>query len=271
MIIVPDYSSNNTQPPAFALRDKYGFWCYIRKLSMGGGPDNRLEDILSVRKAWAAMGGYHWNDPTQKWKIQSDIFLNQIKIWNPNFLAFDIEQGWPWKDANNLDYSKIIPPNQIYDNAAQVVPYVVRECGKPYMIYTSKGFVDQCCPDLGKWIGAQPLWCASYPDLYYLTRKLTWPFTMGKFPYKPAQAQTPAKDIVEFMANADPKTMQVPTGATNPVLWQITSRCLAWPECTEPYDLSKNVIPDEDFRKLVLGEDYIPSVVPSPENDYGRI
>jgi GH25 family lysozyme M1 (1,4-beta-N-acetylmuramidase) len=269
-IVTVDYYSGNGILPFQKLHDAYGITLFFRKFSMGGGPDIWLEkDVPLLRNAGGILGGTHWVDPTQNAKNQGDYFLYQINKWKPAVLLYDIEQWWaiwgrqnPGKKADGTDIDPHIPSQKILDSTATIVEYVNARAGLPYLLYTGRWFTISYCPQLGQWIGAQPAMLASYPDYYFL-----WPPAPAKparLTYRPQDYSllTPRPvDLLDYMARMDTKWMAVPTGVTNVKLWQITSR-LVLPECNgDPYDYSRWLGDEADFRSFLRLD---PSSTPIP-------
>ena len=268
-IKIIDFFSGNVFPDVAQLRDEEGIQILIRKFSEGGGPDARLEtDIPLLRRAGDILGGYHWCDPTQGWLYQAGCFLKEIDRWRPNFLMYDIEQGWPWKNASQLDYSTALPPAQILDNAEKVVTYVQKNSGLPYLLYTSADFVFQCCKGLGQWIGEQPAMIASYPDYTFMWpagQKARRPYHVSDFDrFNPR-----AKTISEYVQRMPEDWFVDPPGATNVKVRQITSRVLF--KNGNPYDLSRWEGTEEELRKFLNLPDPVDLMKPAETfADLGR-
>jgi hypothetical protein len=271
-MIIPifDFASINVRPRFGALHEHYGQLLYLRKFSMGGGPDIGIaEDAALIRAYGDLLGGYHWCDPTQNATRQADYFLRMIDLHRPIVLMFDVEQAWPWKaDHRNFDYSVVLPAAQILDNARRVVEHVRAATDLPYLIYTGRWFTISYCPDLGAWIAAQPAMIASYPDYYFL-----WPKPehnggiKAREPYRLAEydqfGAAPA-NLFEYLARMQSRWMAVPTGVTNVKIWQISSR-LILPDCVVPYDLSRWEGTLEEFRAFLR----LPPLAPILQAVYG--
>lgn len=267
-IITVDYYSGNAIPPYEKFRDRYGIQLYFRKFSMGGGPDNNLEkDVPLLRNAGGILGGTHWVDPIQSAANQSEYFLYQINKWKPSVLLYDIEQWWSiWGRQNagkNADGTWIDPhlsPEKILNSVATIVGYVSSRVGLPYLLYTSSWFVTEYCKQLGTWIGTQPTMLAGYPDYFFLWPKQEKPV---RRPYRPQDydLMTPRpSDLVDYMSRMDVKQLAIPPGVKNVRIWQITSRVLTPESPTDPYDFSRWLGTDAEFRSF-LGLD--PAPVPA--------
>lgn len=243
--IIDFYSGNN--PPHFKEM------LYIRKVSMGGGPDARVaEDFAAIRSVNGLPAAYHWCDPTQSAVRQAGFFLDMISKHNPVLIAFDIEQTHPWRaDGRGYDYNADpLKADQIYANARTVVEYVTSRVDKPYLLYTGRWYTASYCPQLGPWIGNQPAWIASYPDYYFLWPKVDkaqrQPYHLAD--YDPINPR--AKTVEEYLAWMKTEWMAVPTGATNVKAWQITSRLINDGELY-PFDLSKWLGDWDDYVKFL--------------------
>jgi len=242
-ILFADVYSGNPMVPYLNLRKNYGFRGLIRKFSMQMGPDTEIaEDLAAARDAdWEVVAGYHWADPIANWLGQADCFLRMIDLHKPNGIATDIEHYWPrWpRTAGDIP----LPASRILENAKFLDAYIKQRCDLPELKYTAKWFTMGYCPQLGPWIADKASWLAYYLDVYGY-----YPIgTKSKQAY-PLTAEQFAAHLVTVQDIASTRRFAIPTGVTNPKLWQFSSRIIL-PECRGAnYDMSIWLGDEADFR-----------------------
>jgi hypothetical protein len=217
-LLIDRYSGNqpcrNDPRPANLLRlwQDYGFVGSIDKASMGGGRDFwewHVAEADEMGKPWL-QGLYHWVDPGQDLKRQSDFFLTEIGNVQPNFICFDIEQYKSWAGI-------AFGAKKIFDAATFVIEYVTSQCHLPWMPYSATWFLRPYCPQFVDWVGEHPAWVASYADYGNKARRvtrqefITWAENVADMPMPAAGAGVLRNPVVRQVTS----TQQLPCCPAN--------------------------------------------------------
>jgi hypothetical protein len=225
----------------------------MRKFSMQLGPDAEIAgDVTAALAAGWEVAGTHWVDPIPapgEWYRQGDHFLRQADLYDPVAGALDIEQYWAvWQDYWDMLKGKItgaqvrkLAPNRIRDCSAFLYDYIMQRHPMPLLPYTARWFTASYSPMLGPWIGDKPSWIADYWDY----RQFLDPKGRS-VPYKRTDVEF--SWLVDVFVPSDP--INLPTGVTNCVFRQISSRMVLDPCRGVNFDMSQWMKSDDEYMKL---------------------
>lgn len=157
----------------------------ICKSSMGGGFDARCDGhVAAMKEGGAKTGLYHWADPTQDWRRQTEYFLRKIELHEPDTIAYDVEQWWSnwqlWHEyiqgqRPGSDVPRI-PASQWIDCISTIREIVRAETDyeqNARALNYSARWVLQLYPELVPYLKDLQQWMAYY-ILSGVPRKVTW-------------------------------------------------------------------------------------------------
>jgi len=176
-----DVSAYQINVPWKELIDNAGLGCAIIK---GDQMTATANHVYLAREAGVPLVAlYYWCDPTLSAQYLVDWFANDIREYDPDFIAVDVEQWWAsWEEYFDAIAGKIgwgdvkqLSPQAI-SNHAKAVADGLRKLfpNKLVVIYSATWFTAGHAAPMHDWIGDYPLWWAHYFDGQLGTRQVTW-------------------------------------------------------------------------------------------------
>lgn len=179
-VIVDVSKWQNADEVPYAELKEHGVVMAMIKASMGGGIDYECsKHVAAAREAGLLIGLYHWCDPTQSWERQAWYFIEQIRKFFPDYIAYDVEQWWDsWSGWHNGTAHRL-SKDTVTGNFRTVYKKVYKETQFPYdrsKAYTAKWIVDIYGNDLITALNEFPggLWWADYTQLSLDNWKVSW-------------------------------------------------------------------------------------------------
>jgi GH25 family lysozyme M1 (1,4-beta-N-acetylmuramidase) len=159
--------------------------------------------VDGAQKAGLIVGLYHWCDPLVKADVQAKFFLDNTKGIDYRFVSADVEQQWgDWKEWSEGRVSKILSPDQISNNARDILGYWESRMSVKRVVYTRASFINSYAKPAQKWLKEYPLWLAHYP-------------------YKAGNVRTSWADLQVTYKPSIPGP-NLPTGCPNWTFWQFS-------------------------------------------------